>query len=169
MPHSVKLKNAGLLLLLFFSYICSIFAQNQIITQKNYLYLPLIDIKNKVECDYVEIRSKNKFIQFITNNSNRYLKVFFSARKDTVQTSPIEQYKTEIEITSGTKSYYKKDWPIYQESNQLFFVLLLPSNYLKTLSTEGITEILISNKTEISFSKKESNQIKNIANFLLNH
>jgi len=146
------------------------FAQsNCCFTVSQSVFLPIVDAKNKIEVSLEEICQKSSCVQFLTYNKSFYLKTIFSITKDTLSLPPQEKYKTEIEIKSGNKTYYKKDWPIYQESNQLFFVLSLPSNYIKTLSLYGITEILIDNKPVIIFSKKENNKIKEISNYLLNH
>lgn len=168
MPHSLFLRNAGIVLSFKLFFSSFLFSQNQISFEKKTLYVPLLDQKNKIEAEVAEIPVKNNSILFIKHNSNNYLKVIFSTQKDTVHTPPVEKYKAEMEIKSGNKSYYKKEYSIFQESNQLFFVLLLPTNYIKTLSTDGITEILIDNQTKISLSKKETKQIKETAAYLSN-
>lgn len=169
MPHSRFYLNVGIAILIEF-ILCnvSIAQHSPIQSDKKYLYLPIVDAKNKIECTVIEQSSKNCTIQFVNHPPHLYLKVFFSPQKDTIQTPPVEKFKSELEIKSGTKSYYKKEWNIYQEGNQLFFVLLLPSNYLKTLSTDGITEIIIGNITTVSLSKKETQNIKQTATYLLN-
>ncbi|RME19848.1 MAG: hypothetical protein D6799_00385 [Bacteroidetes bacterium] len=168
MPHFSLHLNVGIAILLDFVF-CNYFTpQNSISSEKKNLYLPLIDTKNKLECSVIEHSSKTYTLQFLEHPPHIYLKVIFSYQKDTLTGPPLKKYRSELEIQSGNKSYYKKEWDIYQEGNQLFFVLLLPSNYLKTLSTEGITEIIIGNSATISLSKKETQNIKQIANYLLN-
>ncbi|GIV27051.1 MAG: hypothetical protein KatS3mg027_0865 [Bacteroidia bacterium] len=132
-------------------------------------YIPLVNSSDKVECSSYELCQKDKCIQFLKYGSNIYLKVFFETTKDTLKSQPIEVYKREIEIKSGTKSYYKREWSIYHENHQLFFVLLLPTNYLKTVSSDGITKILVNNQEVISYNKKETQNIKDIANILINN
>lgn len=133
------------------------------------VYIPLVHPLDKVKCKSYRLCSKNKCIEFLKYASNFYLKVFFEITKDTLKSPPIELYKKEIEIKSGAKTYYKKEWPIYHEDHHLFFVLLLPTNYLRTLSTDGITEILVNNQSVVSFSKKETRQIKDMATTILNN
>ncbi|MCX7729566.1 MAG: hypothetical protein N2203_08860, partial [Bacteroidia bacterium] len=167
MPHVKSLLNVGVIVSLkLFFYSPFLFPQNQVHSEKRSLYLPLIDAKKKVESEVFETGSKNFVIQFIKYSQNIYLKVLFSQQKDTINTAPIEKFKTELEIQSGTKIYYKKEWSIFQENNQLFFVLLLPPNYLRTLSAEGITKVLIGHSTTLTLSKKETKEIKQIANYL---
>ncbi len=136
--------------------------------EKQSVYIPLVDRQKPSEVLLYPISSKNLLLQFCIYSNQPYLKIIFSAEKDTVKTQPIEKFKSEIEIKSGTKVYYKKDWAIYQENNQLFFVLLLPANYIKTLLSDGITDILIDNKFSFTLSKKETKEIKAIANCLIN-
>jgi hypothetical protein len=169
MPYSIGIY-------VWYSVIFFVAVFNHIIAQNNCcftvsqdVFLPIVDTKNKIEVSFEEICQKSSCVQFLSHNKSVYLKTIFSITKDTLSVPPQEKYKTEIEIKSGNKTYYKKDWAIYQESNQLFFVLSLPSNYIKTLSLYGITEILIDNKPVIIFSKKETNKIKEISNYLLNH
>lgn len=147
-----------------------ILAQSTLQFEEQSLFIPLIDSQNKVECKYLSLSHKEQKMYFIKHSSGHYLKVTFEQQKDTVFSHPVEKFKTEIEIKSGNKSYYKKDWKVFQENNYLFFVLLLPPNYLKTtLANEGISEILVGNQSIITLSKKESQQIKEMANYLLNH
>ncbi len=147
-----------------------ILAQATLPFEEKSLFIPLIDLQNKVECKYLSLSHKEQNIYLIKHSSGHYLKVTFEQKKDTVFSHPIEKFKADIEIKSGTKSYYKKDWKVFQENNYLFFVLLLPPNYLKTtLANEGISEILVGNQSIITLSKKESQQIKEMANYLLNH
>lgn len=133
------------------------------------IYVPLINTKESVPCKVLDYCKNKQCIQFIKHNQNNYLKVIFGAEKDTLFGTAVEKYKSEIEIQSGTKTYYKKEWSIFKETNQLFFVVLLPSNYLKTLSSDGITEILVNNQSVVSFSKKETRQIKDMATTILNN
>lgn len=141
-------------------------AQSDPIFQKDSVFIPLLNNKSKVVVNSFKIYSKDNCIQFLNNPSYNYLKFIFSKEKDSIAT-PLLKFQSSIEIKSGKKSFYKKDWAIYQESNQLFFVLLLPLNYLKTLSEDGITEILVNEKIVANFSKSETNKIKQVANYLI--
>lgn len=168
MPHFSLRLNVGIATLLKFILCNYSIPQNSISSEKKDLYLPLIDTKNKIECTVIEHSSKTYTLQFLEYPPHLYLKVLFSHQKDTLTGPPIKKYSSELEIQSANKSYYKKEWNIYQENHQLFFVILLPSNYLKTLSTNGITKIIIGNTITLTLSKKETRKIKQTANYLLN-
>lgn len=105
-------------------------------------------------------------IQFHKVNQQTYIKVIYDKIKPNHHQC-IQIRSSELEIKSDTKSYYKKNIPIYQEADKLFFAIPLPPNYIKTLAEYGITEIIVDTKT-MHLHKKETNQIKQIAQCLLN-
>mgnify|MGYP005847581973 CR=1 FL=1 len=168
MPHPLPIGLLGILVSV--PYLTIRFAKAQQTSnefEKQPIFVPLIDAKKPIDADVSKLEVKTGPIQFIKHTSGSYLKVSFSVEKDTVTDAPVLKKKSELEIKSGTKVYYKKEWAIYQEKNHLFFVLALPSHYLKTLASKGITEILIDTRTVISLSKKETQQIKDRAAHLL--
>lgn len=154
-----------LYLLIFFTTQGSI-AQSELIFQKDSVFIPLLNDKSKVVANTFKICYKENCLQFLNTSSYNYLKFIFSIEKDSLPI-PKLKYKSSIEIKSGRKSFFKKNWEVYQEFNQLFFVLLLPSNYLKTLSEDGITEILVNEKNIMNFSKKQTDEVKKVANYLM--
>ncbi len=127
------------------------------------IYIP--SIKQNVLANIYTLKSKNIQLNFIKYQNQSYLKVIFETLQDTSY-QIIERFKSEIEIKSHSKLYYKKNYPIYAEKNQLFFLLLLPPNYIKTIISDGITEIIVMQKN-FKLSKKETSQIKDIAQCLL--
>lgn len=168
MPHPLRIGLLGILVSL--PHLATRFAKAQWTSngfKKQPIFVPLIDAKKSINADVSELQVKTGPIQFIKHTSGSYLKVSFSIEKDTVADAPVLREKSELEIKSGTKVYYKKEGAIYQEKNHLFFVLALPSNFLKTLASEGISEILIDTRKVISLSKKETQQVKDRAAHLL--
>lgn len=149
MPHPLRIGLLGILVSL--PHLATRFAKAQWTSngfKKQPIFVPLIDAKKPINANVSEFQVKTGPIHFIKHTSASYLKVSFSIEKDTVEKdtvadAPALKKKSKLEIKSGTKVYYKKEGAIYQKKNHLFFVLALPSNSLKTLASEGISELLI--------------------------
>lgn len=157
MPHSLY-KWQFFASLFFYSFT----SLNFIIAQKNCPFVQenvfLPDINQNVPASAINLSDKNLYLKFIQYQKQSYLKVIFDTSSDSTD-KITEKFKSEIEIKSNSKLYYKKDYPIYLEKNHLFFVLLLPPNYIKTLINDGITEIIVLQKT-FKLNKKTTKQIK---------
>lgn len=118
----------GLYLIFCLFYFNFYSAQNIEITKKKQFGSSPVNAQHTIKCSIIELMFEKSIAQFIRYSNILYL---ILVEKDTLKIPSIEKFKLELEALSGTKFYYKKEWSIFLEYNRLFFVLLLPFNYLK--------------------------------------
>jgi len=141
---------------LFFLFITGILsAQTDCIFKRDTVF---IHKENKtVNAEILQVDLKKSFVQFIKTDANKYyMKISVS---ENLYFDRVDQ----LEIRSGSKSFYVKDAKQFQTNKHTgYFEVELFKNYAVTLKDEGITS-LVFNKAETSFQKQDRVLIKQAA------
>jgi len=111
-----------------------------------------------LEGEYLETTVKNGSVirLFKTNDNHYYLRMY-------VTKNFYFDKVGDLEIRSGTKSYYERKTKQYKiDKHTGMFILEIRSNYVITLKDGGITSIVFSD-SETDFTKQDTKQIKAIS------
>jgi hypothetical protein len=125
---------------------------------KDTLRLP--EVNNVLEGESVSaiLKKGSSFKLFKTSNNKYYFKIIVSENL-------YFNKKDALEILSGTKSIYFKDAVNYElDDHTGFYLVEVLKNYVGTLKDEGVTSIVFNN-TETTYTKKECNQVKQMAKY----
>lgn len=114
--------------------------------------------KKVLQSELLEVTFKNNsVVQLIKAPNNKmYMKM--------IVTENLYFDKTDqLEVKSGSKSFYVKDATHFQyNKHKGYYIFEIYKNYVGTLKDDGLTSILFG-KAETEFTKSDSNQIKKIA------
>ena len=105
-----------------------------------------------------ELKKGYSFKLFKTSNNKYYFKIIIS---ENLYFNKMDA----LEIISGTKSIYFKDAVNYElDDHKGYYLVEVLKNYVGTLKDEGVTSIMFNN-TETTYTKKECNQVKQMAKY----
>lgn len=106
----------------------------------------------------VLLKKGSAFKLFKTSNNKYYFKIIVS---ENLYLNKIN----DLEILSGGKSIYFKDAVNYElDDHTGYYLVEVLKNYIGTLKDEGVTSIVFNN-TETTYTKKECNQVKQMAKY----
>ena len=144
-----------LFVFLFVVITSAIFAQNCSFKEDTVF---IASEKKTVNTEYLETTLKNNSkVQLIKAPKNKlFVKLIV---KENLYFNKVDQ----LEIKSGTKSFYAKDTKQHQLDKYTgYYLVEIYKNYAGTLKEDGITSIVFG-KTETSFAKSDCVQIKEIS------